>query len=108
MVPRRRMLIAILTVAASVAVGPLVPPARAAAGDLPSRLSDKAFWQLVSDLSEAGGSFRSDNFLSNERGYQVVIPELIASAAKLEPYSLKLIGQLLDGLDVQLRAERLI
>jgi len=41
-------------------------------------------------------------------GMENLIPELIASAAKLEPYSLKLIGQLLDGLDVQLRAERLI
>jgi hypothetical protein len=31
-------------------------------------------------MSEPNGYFRSDNFLSNERGYQVVIPELIATA----------------------------
>jgi hypothetical protein len=31
-------------------------------------------------MSEPNGYFRSDNFLSNERGYQVVIPELVATA----------------------------
>ena len=76
MVPRRRMLIAIFMVAASVSAGPLVPAASAAASDLPSRLSDKAFWQLINELSEAGGSFRSDNFLSNENAFQTVIPDL--------------------------------
>src|SRR6266498_5972369 len=55
------------------------PAARAAAEELPSRLSDKAFWQLASDLSEAGGSFRSENFLSNENAFQTVIPDLKAT-----------------------------
>src|SRR5262245_33343627 len=50
---------------------------RAAAQPLPSSLSDRAFWQLVSDFSEPNGYFRSDNFLSNERGFQYVIPELL-------------------------------
>jgi hypothetical protein len=31
---------------------------------------------MVTDFSEAGGYFRSDNFLSNEAGYQAVIPRL--------------------------------
>jgi hypothetical protein len=31
---------------------------------------------MVTDFSEAGGYFRSDNFLSNEAGYQEVIPTL--------------------------------
>src|SRR6185295_15519125 len=44
--------------------------------DLPSRFTDKAYWQLIGDLSETGGSFRSDNFLSNENEFQTVIPEL--------------------------------
>jgi hypothetical protein len=43
---------------------------------IPSRLSDKEFWQFISDVSEPGGYFRSDNFLSNEMGFQHPIPEL--------------------------------
>src|SRR4030095_3794093 len=43
---------------------------------LPARLSDKEFWKIITDFSEAGGYFRSDNFLSNEAGYQEVIPVL--------------------------------
>src|SRR2546426_5189412 len=43
---------------------------------LPTRLSDSEFWQMMADFSEAGGYFRSDNFLSNEAGYQQVIPLL--------------------------------
>src|SRR5712671_526457 len=43
---------------------------------LPGKLSDKEFWRLVGDFSESGGFFRSDNFLSNEGGYQRVIPTL--------------------------------
>jgi hypothetical protein len=44
---------------------------------LPERLSDAEFWKLVTDLSEPGGSFRSDNLLSNEVWLQYVIPELL-------------------------------
>ena len=44
---------------------------------LPSRLTDKELWQLTADFSENGGSFRSDNFLSNETGFQYVIPSLL-------------------------------
>ncbi|HEX4681561.1 MAG TPA: hypothetical protein VH277_02565 [Gemmatimonadaceae bacterium] len=40
------------------------------------RLTDKELWQLNSDFSEANGYFRSDNFLSNETGFQWVVPEL--------------------------------
>jgi hypothetical protein len=43
---------------------------------LPSRLSDEAFWKLVSDLSEPDGAFISDNFVSNERSFQHVLPDL--------------------------------
>jgi hypothetical protein len=48
----------------------------AAAENLPSRLTDEEFWRIVSGFSEAGGYFRSDNFLSNEGTYQRVIPTL--------------------------------
>jgi hypothetical protein len=46
---------------------------------LPERLTDAEFWNMVTDFSEAGGYFRSDNFLSNESGYQQVIPTLKAN-----------------------------
>ena len=48
---------------------------------LPGRLSDDEFWRLIGDLSEAGGYFRSDNFVSNESTFQYVIPELQKSRA---------------------------
>ena len=79
MLRRRRMFVPLVVVALWFSVLPLAPAVRAAAEELPSRLSDKAFWQLVSDLSEAGGSFRSENFLSNENAFQTVIPDLKAT-----------------------------
>jgi hypothetical protein len=45
--------------------------------DIPTKLSDSAFWGLVTDFSEPGGFFRSDNFVSNETMYQWVIPQLL-------------------------------
>lgn len=50
--------------------------ASAGAQSLPNRLTDRELWQLNADFSEPNGYFRSDNFLSNETGYQYVIPEL--------------------------------
>ena len=44
---------------------------------IPTKLSDSAFWKLVTDFSEANGFFRSDNFVSNESSYQWVIPDLL-------------------------------
>lgn len=52
---------------------------RVAASDLPSRIGDREFWQLVTEMSEPDGFFRSDNFLSNEIHFQRVIPALKAS-----------------------------
>jgi hypothetical protein len=46
-------------------------------GRIPDRLSDREFWQFTLEVSEGGGYFRSDNFLSNETGFQYVIPELL-------------------------------
>lgn len=48
-----------------------------AAQGIPAKLSDSAYWKLVTDISEPGGFFRSDNFVSNETTYQWVIPELL-------------------------------
>src|SRR3989441_11905103 len=47
-----------------------------ASDTLPAGLTDREFWQMVVDFSEPDGYFRSDNFLSNETGYQSVIPVL--------------------------------
>jgi hypothetical protein len=44
--------------------------------ELPERLADAEFWDLVTEFSEAGGSFRSDNLVSNESAFQRVIPQL--------------------------------
>jgi hypothetical protein len=46
------------------------------AESLPNRLSDDAFLRTITDLSENGGYFRYENFLSNELGFQHVIPTL--------------------------------
>src|SRR5262245_17292143 len=46
---------------------------------LPAELTDAEFWRLVSDFSEPNGYFRSDNFLSNERAYQRVLPTLTST-----------------------------
>ena len=54
-------------------------PAPAPKG-LPARLSDAEFWKLIGELSEPGGSFRSDNLLSNEVWLQYVIPDLLTIA----------------------------
>ena len=52
------------------------PPASAPGDALPARLDDQTFWSLIGELSEPGGSFRSDNLLSNELHMQYVIPQL--------------------------------
>ena len=55
----------------------LAPPVRTA---LPEKLTDEQFWSMIMDSSEPGGSFRSDNLLSNELQMQHVIPDLIKTA----------------------------
>jgi hypothetical protein len=69
----RRRVVATLMTLACVAVSGL---SRAA---LPTRLSDQAFWKLMTDLSEPNGNFRSDNLVSNEIRFQWVIPELVGT-----------------------------
>ncbi len=77
---RRRVLLLLAAVFAAVGVlVSSVAPAHAALEALPSRFGDRAFWQLVTDLSEPGGTFRSENFLSNETAFETVIPDLKAT-----------------------------
>jgi hypothetical protein len=56
------------------------PDGHRAASRLPAQLADDEFWRLVNTFSEDDGYFRSDNFLSNEIGFQRVIPALLTSA----------------------------
>lgn len=46
------------------------------AEELSTRLTDDAFWKLVTEFSESGGRFPSDNFASNELAIQRILPEL--------------------------------
>ena len=48
------------------------------AEELPTRLSDEAFWKLVTDFSEPGGSFYNGNIVSNELAFQEVLADLTA------------------------------
>src|SRR5215510_8556387 len=81
---RSRHFLAVVCLVALIGTwGAVAPAARAS---LPARLTDKQFWDLSESVSESNGYFQSDNFLSNERGYQVVIPELIAAAKQGRVY----------------------
>ena len=76
MVSRRHVLGIVTAAFTLVGVALLAPYSGVSADNLPKQLSDRAFWQLVTDFSEPNGFFRSDNFLSNEMAFQEVIPEL--------------------------------
>ncbi|MES2178238.1 MAG: hypothetical protein V4550_10265 [Gemmatimonadota bacterium] len=54
----------------------LAAPARAQTPWIPDRLADSTFWRMMNDFSEPWGTFRSENFVSNETSYQWIIPEL--------------------------------
>ena len=58
-------------------LGSLTPLSPALNGArLPDRLSDSTYWRMITQFSEPGGYFRSENFVSNEMGVQYVIPRL--------------------------------
>ncbi|MFI5228837.1 MAG: hypothetical protein ACHQWU_07195 [Gemmatimonadales bacterium] len=60
-----------------VAAVPLLGAAAARAqSTIPQRLTDKELWQLNAGMSEPNGYFRSENLVSNESGFQAVIPAL--------------------------------
>ncbi|MEO8483304.1 MAG: hypothetical protein ABI634_13915 [Acidobacteriota bacterium] len=67
----------LLGVAAITAASVWTVTPSAATSRLPARLSDQEFWRLSSTFSEPGGTFHSDNFVSNEGQFQTVIPDLI-------------------------------
>jgi len=73
---RRFLLLAGLLVSLGLSAAPFVAPVRLAAASLPARLTDQEFWRLSTESSETDGFFRSDNLLSNELGFQPVVPNL--------------------------------
>lgn len=60
---------------AALALMPHGSPAQQARA-LPDSLTDREFWQFFTTMSEQSGSFPSENFVSNEKTYQHVIPTL--------------------------------
>jgi hypothetical protein len=52
-------------------------PLRAQPGNtIPDRLTDVEYWNLISELSEPPGNFRSENLVSNETAFQWVLQPL--------------------------------
>ena len=43
---------------------------------IPAEITDPEFWRIISDFSEPDGTFRYENFVSNEASVQNVIPAL--------------------------------
>lgn len=74
---RRFFVRPVLLLIAMTSVLVLVTPSFQAAEVLPGEISDEVFWKMVVDMSEPDGSFQFENFLSNELGYQWVIPRLL-------------------------------
>lgn len=76
---------AALALAGVVALSALGAP-RIRTEPLPERLDDSTFWALSAGLSEPGGYFRSDNFVSNEGELQYVLGELTRAVPRGRPY----------------------
>ena len=72
MIFRRSLFAAVLIVTVVVSMAAQAPA-------LPSEISDKDFWRMIVDLSEPGGTYPYENFVSNELQYQDVVPALKAT-----------------------------
>jgi hypothetical protein len=75
---RRGLLVVALLATSAGATGACAQGASgASAQDVPARLADSTFWRLMNEYSEPWGTFRSENFVSNETALQWVIPKLV-------------------------------
>jgi len=70
----RRTAIRVAFVAAATTIA--APSPAQLARSVPTSLTDREFWDFFTTMSEEGGSFPSENFVSNEQTYQHVIPTL--------------------------------
>src|SRR5689334_14015980 len=77
-VSRRRRIAVVFAFAGLIALAAIYIPSRPVAifHGLPETFTDSDFWNIVTNFSENGGYFRSDNFVSNESTFQWVIPDL--------------------------------
>jgi len=76
----RRSLFAAAIVVAVTSLLPMIVGAMAVQTTaLPSEINDKDFWKMIVDLSEPGGAYPYENFVSNELQYQDVVPALKAT-----------------------------
>ena len=76
----RRFLFAAAIIGAVTSLLPMLVGAMAVqTSALPAEISDKDFWQMIVDLSEPGGAYPYENFVSNELQYQDVVPALKAT-----------------------------
>jgi len=64
----------------------VTPTSRPSVEALPQRLDDRTFWTIVTEFSEPGGFFRSDNLVSNEMVFQHVIPTLQQTLGSVSAY----------------------
>jgi hypothetical protein len=53
---------------------------------LAPRLTDQEFWKLSAESSEAGGTFHSENLVSNEIRFQSIVPALTRAAVPGRAY----------------------
>jgi hypothetical protein len=84
---RRHVLrIATATLTVALVVIPVVVNRSVAAERLPMRLTDQEFWKLSSESSEPGGTFHSENLVSNEIRFQTIVPSLARSAVPGRAY----------------------
>lgn len=73
---RRSLFAAAIVVAVTGLLPVLVPAMVVQTTALPAEISDKDFWRMIVDLSEPGGTYTYENFISNELQYQDVVPAL--------------------------------
>lgn len=78
--------LATLTLAVCALLLCVTPTSRPRGEALPERLDDRTFWMLVTEFSEPGGTFRSDNLVSNETVFQYVIPTLQQTLKPVSAY----------------------
>src|SRR5215469_15547076 len=76
MIFRRSLFEAVIAVTITTLLPMLVGAMAVQSTGLPSEISDKDFWRMIVDLSERGGDFSNENFVSNELQYQDVVPAL--------------------------------
>src|SRR5712671_3105619 len=71
------MTMRVRSLAAFLAATLLLVPMLRAADTLPGSITDQAFWKMISDFSEPGGTFAFEMFMSNEETFQQILPNLL-------------------------------